>query len=258
MKLLSKKSNSEPLKSLNEREIQERLYGKYHADSSKTTTSSVNTPALPKMEIKNRLEPTFSSQPSTKIGSSNFSAGFLKLLKHFPWKFSSIMFGSLVGAIFALQLLSFWMGTLGKSSRLSHQPTQKIAPNQNQGSVVNIKAPISEIKPKPEPVPPQASAPVLEMKPVPPKPVEEAPKKKYYAVQVCTYFQESEARELTQKLKTLNFHAFYQRGSSNQNINHYLVFLGKEDTYSAAQAKLEGFKKSKEFRSFPDSFIRSV
>ena len=259
MKLFSKKSNSEPLKVLNEREIQERLYGKYHADSPKITAASTNTAVLHKVEAKSRLEPSFSSQPSQKALPLNFSALFFKLQKRFPWRFSGLLIGSVIGGVFVLQLLSFWMGTLSQSSQLISASVRKTTPNQIQTSAVEVeKKPMAGAKPAEEALSPQTAAPTSEAKPTPPR-VSDTPKKKYYAVQVCTYFRESDARELTQELTALNFSAFYQHVSSgSQNVHHYLVFLGKEETYSAAEAKLEAFKKTKRFQSFPDSFIRSV
>ena len=241
MKLFSKKSDSEPLKTLNEREIQVRLYGKYHADSSKITAASTNTTVPHKVEVKSRLAPSCSSQLSQKALPFNFSALFFKFQKRFPWRFSGLLIGSVIGGVFVFQLLSFWMGTLSRSSQSASTSVRKTTPNQIQASTVEVK-----------------NKPIIEAKPTPSR-VSDTPKKKYYAVQVCTYFRESDARELTQELTALNFPAFYQHVSSGgQNVHHYVVFLGKEETYSAAEAKLEAFKKTKRFQSFPDSFIRSV
>ncbi len=258
MKLFSKKSNSEPLKALNEREIQERLYGRYHAGSLKTNAASANTAVLHKVEVKSRLEPS-SSQPSQKVLPFNFSALFFKFQKRFPWKFSGLLIGSVIGGVFVFQLLSFWMGTLSRSAQSISASVRKTTPSQIQTSAIEVKKkPMAGVKPAEKALPPQTMTPTSEAKPAPPR-ASDTPKKRYYAVQVCTYFRESDARELAQELTALNFPAFYQHVSSgSQNVHHYLVFLGKEETYSAAEAKLEVFKKTKQFQSFPDSFIRSV
>jgi cell division septation protein DedD len=254
VKLFSKKTNQEPLKTLNEREIQERLYGKYHADSPKVSaTASVRTATLPKIEVKNRLEPSFSSQPSRKTASLDFASPVIKFFKAIPWKFAGLMLGSLVGIIFVLQILSSWMGSL-KEESVSSRIKKSAAEFREVAQVKIEKASIPALGVKAET---EAIQPIAETKPITPKAA--AFKKKYYAVQVCTYFQESDAKELTQKLNHLNFSAFYQRVYSNaQNTSHYLVFLGKEETQSAAQAQFQAFKKSPEFQSFPDSFVRSI
>lgn len=262
MKFLSKKSNSETLKALNEREIQERLYGKYHADFPKATNSNgpTNTATLFKPEIKSRLEPQFSSQPSSKnpAVSFNFFTLAVKWLKNFPWKFSGLVVGSLAGVIFVLQIFSTWVETLERKS--VQAPTQKSVSMSIEAEPPAVKANLASVSDQNLRVGPlltKTVQPVVEAKPTAPK-VPDLPKKKYYVVQVCTYFQESDARELTQKLQNLNFSAFYHRMISGQGTPHYLVFLGKEETYSQARAQLENFKKTPEFKNFQDSFVRSV
>jgi hypothetical protein len=258
VKFFSKKSKPESLKTLNEREIQERLYGKYHADSPPkvTISKSASTATLTRPEIKSRLEPSFSSPPSQKAVSFRFSVPGIKFLKNFPWKFSGLVLGSLVGAIFLLQILSSWMDTLKKES-VSIRVQKSAVTSASTSAPKTANASIPAAKPLEEVLLAKPVLSVSEPKPPALKAVE-TPKKKYYAVQVCTYFQESDARELTQKLKGLNFTPFYERVTSSQGTLHYLVFLGKQETYSAAQSQLESFKKSSEFQSFQDSFIRSI
>ena len=72
MKFFSKKSNQESLKTLNEREIQQKLYGKYHAESSaKPTSNSVHsgTATLPRPEAKTRLERERDQFVKKQVGS---------------------------------------------------------------------------------------------------------------------------------------------------------------------------------------------
>ena len=84
-------------------------------------------------------------------------------------------------------------------------------------------------------------------------------KKSFYAVQICTYQKESDAKSLSQELKNSNFSAFYLKMQGSQNKNPYfVVFLGKDESYAGANQELKQFRNSEQYQRFPDAFIRSI
>jgi hypothetical protein len=233
VKLFSKKPDTKPLKTLNEREIQERLYGTYHGDQARAHSNSTPVSVVSKVEITRPELSVFIKSAQEKV-PFNLSALILKRLKQFPWKFAGILIGSVLGALFVFHLLSFWIGSFTEAQ-----------------SILEVtKAPLNEANIEKK----SLVVPVSLPSGIESTPPSEVTRKKHYVVQVCTYFRESDARRLTQELASLNFPAFYQKVSSG----HYLVFLGKEETYSAAEAQLQKFKTTKQFESFPDSFISSL
>ncbi|OGX02995.1 MAG: hypothetical protein A3G87_05020 [Omnitrophica bacterium RIFCSPLOWO2_12_FULL_50_11] len=82
---------------------------------------------------------------------------------------------------------------------------------------------------------------------------------KVYAVQVCTYQRESDAVRLTKQLQEMNFKPFYRRMVSRQfRTSYYVVFLGQDPTYAGAQSLLRKFQRTDLFTDFSDSFIQSL
>ena len=88
------------------------------------------------------------------------------------------------------------------------------------------------------------------------KPLSEASKKAYYAVQICTYQKETDAKALEEELKRSNFSAFSLRMQGK--IPYYVVFIGKDESYAGANEKLKEFRASDQYQKFPDAFIRSI
>jgi len=162
-------------------------------------------------------------------------------VKALPWR-SAVGLG--IGLAIALALFrfaSFWLG---------HWTGPSLAPPGVTG------------QPRPEPV-------EAEGRSVPARAVESqstpgsfragTDQQKAYAIQVCTYQRERDAQQLTNELRGLNFSAFYQRIlSPDQKIPFYLVFLGRTESYAAAKAQLEQFRRTALYQKFTDSFVRSI
>jgi len=269
VKLFSKKSESEILRTLDEKEIQKRLYGKYHREevpSSPNNHSNV-TATLPRLEIPKVSKPVPFSE-RLKSFFAYVQDLFSPFLKAFPWRFTGIVIGGLVLAVFLLQGLSFWFSKMKSTPHY----TRHIA-RATKGERAIRKVNVKPVEPKKETFRSEAPKKKVESRtessavlpiaipapPLSPVQAEESLKKKYYSVQVCTYQREQDAQQLTEELKRMGLPAFYLRFlSSQQQIPHYVVFLGKEETYSGANARLKEFRKTQQFQKFPDSFIRSV
>lgn len=244
MKLLSKKSGREAsFHVLNEKEIQERLYGRYHRETM-SRGREVGTNSL--------LSPAGSGpRGSTVFSLSQRLVPFLKtcreftfaLVRKFPWKFAVAITGLLGASLIVFPLISFWFAKAKSVMDASQKVVQEeIQTNPTETAMV---PPVS----RPVPVSvtqSQSNAPIV-------------PKRKYYAVQVCTYERERDARQLTSELRNMNFPAFYRRFlSTRHGIPHYVVFLSQEESFTGANARLNEFRKTKHFLTFSDSFIRSL
>ena len=247
MKFTLKKTETGSLHPLNEKEIQKRLYGRYHRDDTTSAADPNCNSTLPKAEIRNTSRPSF----SLTVWFANFTGRlqglFLKFGRKFPWKFSVIVTGSLIVSVVLLQALSAWFGKVRINSQTPSEP------------VVNKLVSASPIKKSIEVAAPPSLSAAPAARPAATTVDKGVQRKRYYAVQVCTYERETDAQQLTNELKGLNFPAFHLRfPSSQQGLTHYVVFLGKEETYATANAKLNEFRKTKDFQRFPDSFIRSI
>lgn len=238
-KLFSKKSETETLRSLGEEEIQKKLYGRYHRPELKTSnsrreTATVETPEIKSLSSSNLL----SSGPIKKNVSINWEF-VSNALKKFPLKLFATVIGSVAIAIVLFQLMPSWFQK--KETHVSE-------------AVSVTSMPIEETVPQKQPEKLSLTQPVLKttIEKVSPS------SKKYYAVQVCTYQREEDARRLIKQLEILNFPAFFQKTSSSSGLSHYIVFLSKEESYAQANSKLSQFRKTKEFETFSDSFIRSL
>lgn len=237
MKIFSKKSEVESLHALNEKEIQKRLYGRYHREAmpagEKPSTNNAAR-AVPELEIPD-ISRSFSFSNRLKAFPARFQNAFLSFWQKFPWKFSGFLIGFLVAFVILFQVFSSWFGKV------------KAVPPASGLNAVNEPAPLA--------------LPVKKVEVSLPRPTiqAQAPRKSYYAVQICTYQREGDARQLTRVLESLNFPAFYLHNlSAQERITFYTVFLGKEETYAAAKARLNEFRKTEASQKFPDSFIRSL
>ncbi|GEM_PF-4051471 len=248
MKVFLKKPSVDSLHSLNEEEIQKKLYGTYHKNTSSINTggSTFTRPAVASFTGEKRPQPAafhFNFWPPVK---SSF-AYLTKWLKLFPWKFSILITGLLICSISLFQFLS---------SSLSHfhwtnKKTEKIVSTQMVDSSPETQSSKSVTTKKIDMIQEKTST-VTEK-------TTEVPKKSYYAVQICTYQKEADAKALTAELKTSKFSAFYERMQSTQNKTpYYVVFLGKDESFAHATSNLKSFRKSEHYQKFPDAFVRSV
>lgn len=255
MKITLKKVERESLHTLNEKEIQQRLYGRYHRDGAAPVKGSSQNLLSPKFET---------NEPSKSFSFTNWLQNFMNYTQSlfsgfrqkFPWKFAAIITGLLVAVIILFQFLSVWFGKVETASTIP--PKVKMALSNDvlkvpTGTRQSATKKIETVTPAPSEVFSAHLVTTNKMNEA------QAPKKRYYTVQVCTYERESDAQQLTHELKSLNFPAFYlPLPSLQQRITHYVVFLGKEETYAGANTKLNEFRKTEDFQKFPDSFIRSL
>ena len=269
MKLFSKKTETDNLHTLNEKEIQKRLYGKYHREgnSNPGIGRSGSGAMPPQLEIPEVSRPfSFSNQLKNSLAQTrNFLFVFVKKIR---WKFLATVTAALIVAVILFQVFSFLftkIKTLPKpfhfSSKVSHlnkrAAAHKVTPRsaEPKKEAAAVKAIAAEMPQKAMPVP----SVIVPSSPLSlPKPPE-ALKKRYYSVQICTYQREQDAKQLVEELKNADLPAFHLRIlSSQQPFPHYVVFLGKEKTYADANVLLREFRKTQHFQKFPDSFVRSI
>ena len=268
MKLFSKKSEADTLHTLDEKEIQKRLYGRYHRETTVPVhhfNSNVNA-AYPKLEIK---APSKAVPLSTRFNDflMRLKGPFSSFFNTFPWKLAGIVSAGLVISIVLFQALSFWLSRL-KEVSLDHSrnvtahasKTRHVANTKPEDTKERLqKAQVPKKSRTTESATLGSIATTFQSPLSLAKPIEVTLKKKYYSVQICTYQREQDAKQLTEELKDSNLSAFYLRiPSSQQQMPHFVVFLGKEETYAGAGARLKDFQKTQHFQKFPDSFVRSV
>ena len=260
MKLFTKKEEGESLRILNEKEIQKRLYGKYHLEQN------AQTPTLKTHSDSSQLEVPKLSKPFVfpayfKVFAARMQGLLVATTKKFPWKFAMIVTGALTLAVILLQVLSIWFGRIKPSSppETSAVKTEKTNAAAGELKAVESKKIMKTEEGKIELASTSPLSVVTDTKPETLAQKVEMPKRKYYAVQVCTFQREQDAQRLTTELRGLSFEAFYLRmGSSQQRQPHYVVFLSREETYAAADSKLNTFRKTRSFEQFSDSYIRSI
>lgn len=239
MKFFLKKPSDVSLQSLNEEEIQKKLYGTFHKNTKSHQNSSV-TFNTPKQAAFTRPQTSEQTPPSEL--DANIQQSIDKLLKgfqSFPWKFSLVVIGCLILGIYSLQFIS---GALHQFSKLKPSKQYMISATGQSTVKASRKAeqPAAAVPP-----PVQAD-----------KPLSEASKKAHYAVQICTYQKEADAKALEDELKKSNFSAFSLRMQGK--IPYYVVFIGKNESYAGANEKLKEFRSSDQYQRFPDAFIRSI
>lgn len=228
---------------LNEEEIQKRLYGRYHKGTAPKMESPRLSAEMPQLVIKtsSRSVP-WTTQFKTWMIQAASQTGLL--LKKFPWKLFSAVTVLLVLAILGFQHIPSWLSKAKprlnveepvSGETLLTRPVQsrKVSESIDSSSVTLTK--------------PEVGAKTTSI-----------PKKRYFVVQICTYQREQDAKQLTNQLRNLNFSAFYLKSSSSRGLLHYVVFLSKNESYAEANLKLEQFRKTSESRRFSDAFIRSL
>lgn len=220
MIFISKKTSENPLRSLNEEEIQKKLYGKFHKSSQSQNPSSFNTSSV--------LRP---QAAQTEPQESYLKKG-VDALKSIPWKFTLITVGVVIVTIYLFQGMSEFFHQLSER--------KSVAPPVIEESVL---------------VTPPKATPVVKTEA---SKTVAIPKKNYYAVQICTYQKESDAKTLENELNKLGFTAFNLRMQGQHQTSYYVVFVGKNESYSSANNALKEFRKSEQYQRFPDAFIRSV
>lgn len=241
MNLLSRKPKENSLGTLDEKQIQERLYGKYHkggqpiaAPQARTEQTSFTpkglTPPPKKIEIYQEW----------KALSHAWGQAFNQFAKGFPWKMIGSIGIALIASVLIAQNASRWLGHLRQTTPVT-EPSKPAV----QAVVTPVKKPLSS---------PGLSRSESVTTLTPP-----VAKQKHYAVQVCTYQRAKDAEELVKQLQGFNFSAFYKQTASQQErIPLYVVFLDRAETYAEAKAQLAEFRKTEIFQKFSDSFILSL
>ena len=245
--LLSRKAKENSLGTLDEKQIQERLYGKYHRENNSGPTPSVRIgqPPDPKEfvpgEQRNHLFEEW------KALRNAWGQAIRQFFNGFPWKAVASIEIALIAAVLIVQSVSQWMSNQRLSGSMREFQTQSkpIQTLKAPAAAPALKVVSSQrISSSSEP-PPPPSLPVI--------------KQKYYAVQICTYQREKDAEALVKQLQALHFPAFYKRTLSEQErIALFVVFLDRAETYAQAKSQLSEFRKTELFQQFSDSFIRSL
>ncbi|MBI1978052.1 MAG: hypothetical protein HYS55_04805 [Candidatus Omnitrophica bacterium] len=229
---------------LNEEEIQKKLYGRYHKG---TGTQKAEGPRVNVNTQQLVIKTSSQSVPVStrlKVWVIRITSQMGLLLKKFPWKLFSVVTVLLVLAILGFQHIPNWflkgkppLAQAGRMTggKISVEPIQSRKASETiDSSSVTLTKPEAETRET------------------------TTSKKRYFAVQICTYQREQDARQLTGRLHSMNFPAFYSKSSSSRGLSHYVVFLSKEESYAQANSKLAQFRRTSEFRKFSDAFIRSL
>ncbi|OGW82172.1 MAG: hypothetical protein A3G33_10625 [Omnitrophica bacterium RIFCSPLOWO2_12_FULL_44_17] len=279
------------MSTLNEKEIQEKLYGKYlkgtmpvsEKQESISLRPTVEKPAEPNVvhvDLNRVWENAVKVFPTILQETTKF-------LQQVPWRFVGVLAGAVITAIVFIQLISF---TLDKISGIfSHAKSKKQTVSESTESAgskvlssfsradlhkksdalekkvkneLETKAVTSEVVSSHEASLPESDSvnsglPVTSQTAVSDGSV--ARKQKFYAVQICTYQKEADAQKLSGVLKGLNFSPFFRKvDMPQQGTFYYEVYLGRSEDYVSAKAQLEDFKQTELFQKFSDSFIRSL
>ena len=233
---------------LDEKQIQEKLYGQYR----KGTLSSVNKASSV------QLTPQFETSSADRVTSpltffKRFWQGSvalsIRISKIIPWQVVSIVAGSLIASAILFQAILF---VIDKARTIEWKKGKQQIVSSPVGS--NRFAAVGQ---------PAAGKVQLASKPekitiVPAATQTSAAKQKKFAVQVCTYEREDDAAQLVKQLSNLNFSPFYQKSVGKQDRTLYVVFLGSSPTYEEAKLQLDAFKRMPVSQQFQDAFIRSV
>lgn len=242
---------------LDEKQIQEKLYGQYRKGTIPAASKTDSVQLIPALEsqpkpVQNMWVPAF------KSGWSRFALTVIRFFKPIPWPALSIVLISFVASAVLFQAVLFlvekvrtidWNASK-RMTAVSFVETEKslvLPPVQTSPSVkAKLSGAASGVVNSPA-IPQTSSTSQIS-----------AAKPKRYAVQVCTYEREEDAVQLVQRLNQLNFVPFYRKTISRQQKVFYLVFLGSAATYEEARLQLSAFKKTQTSQQFRDAFVRSI
>ena len=230
---------------LDEKQIQEKLYGQYRKGTLPPAEKSNPVELLPHLEssIKKERVSFFKWVKPLLVQTVQLIARVWKMI---PWRAISILAGALIiSAILFQTILLLVTKVKAVSFAAKHQAA--------------LSAPLPQTTPAPPLVKQSPNVSPATAGPSGPIASEnQLAKQKAYAVQVCTYEREEDARQLVGRLARLNFSPFYRRTASTLDKARYEVFLGREKTYANAKALLNQFRRTEPFRNFSDAFIRSI
>lgn len=247
---LGKKREEDSLRPLTEKEIQERLYGRYQNAGGVKEKFDIEFPPPGRKERPLLFGPQLPSPLSLpwrqwllsgQRGGEAVWNGLKSLLDRTS---RGVGMGLLVlGTLFvAVHALNTYRGKAIQE--------QKTRPRG--------ESPESPLKRPSEEVP---SLPAKTVIAPPPPPVENtvAPgPERGYAVQICTYAREEDAGRLVRAIQEAQFPAFVQPMERANGKTFYPVFIGRFQTYQEAQKKLQEFRSKPISNDFPDSFVRAI
>ena len=95
-------------------------------------------------------------------------------------------------------------------------------------------------------------------KKIPLKPTKQKQLAAKYAVQICVYERESEAKQLVNSLKAKKYPAYFTTRISPKGKTYYNICVGKFPTEKTASSFLDKIKGKKEFEEFNDSFVKRL
>ena len=79
-----------------------------------------------------------------------------------------------------------------------------------------------------------------------------------YAVQICVYEKENEAKQLVNNLKAKKYPAYFTTRVSSKGKTYYNRYDGKFPTEKTASSFLDKIKGKKDFEEFKDSFVKKL
>ncbi len=259
MNLLSQKSKEDSLNTLDEKQIQERLYGKYHKGNNSASVPSriIPPPALtPKKSIPNKKKIDVAGE--WKALAHAWAQAFRRYGANFPWKMAGSLGIILIAAVLIVQSVGGWLADRKFQGFVLH--TQEISPSSEPSETLpSVSIPAQKVaSPQAPPASHRGDMPAANP-PAAKQSSETAAKQRFYAVQVCTYQRIRDAQELVKQLQTLHFSAFYKQSFSQaERIPLYVVFLDRVPSYGQAKTQLAEFRKTELFQKFSDSFIQSL
>lgn len=269
-------SEEKAMNTLDEKQIQERLYGKYHKGSSNSLTSTEpkrqSFPTLPVVTKEEKL-----AQAPVVTENVSVLDSILTALSHVPWRFIGILAGAFVVTLLLVNMVAYFLGKTkadhahiagGRLQGPKAVAVEKIssAKTQQPETVKEIVPVVQKVKlpegmgsaAKSEKIAlAETSAAATTVVAEPTKPLEKVVKQRFYGVQICTYQRQADAQTLVSELNQRGFNAFFKEVPSQQK-EFYVVYLNRSKTYAEAQHALNKFKQSDLHSRFRDSFIRSI
>jgi len=307
----NKNKSNIPLRPLNEKEIQEKLYGTYRKKSQRNlrpassaqllkplkedpvgTTTTVKS-VVERVEASEFIESPSVTQAEVSSESELPTPQWLKIATHcqfnllgtvqdfirrlialFAWKYTSAV---VIGAIILFSVAQIpWSDIFSKSQKIgtndffaSEKKNQIVIMSRSDTTQVEV---VDEGKTSEQP-PVENIANDLNTKPAETDEAqsiqtesdgsdggEMAPPAaaRQYTIQVCTYVAETDAQGLVDKLIADKLPAFYEPSGnlSGGQAKFYVVYLGRDNSYTDSRIRLNRFKTMPIAQDFTDAFIR--
>ena len=230
------------MKPLNEREVQEKLYGKYHraGASASSPTSEIETEPTPQLKpqpkavVKEKRPPTKEKVPQKpKVAAqelfpdlSSPQASEVKPPRQSPARSKNLQpVASDQARFFVVFLLAVGIVLLAVALRSKPIPSKSFS---TRSSVV-----------------PSSRQTALKQTDAPPT----LPEPKRFTIQAIVYVKKDQAELFAQELKEKNLQASIEQETSSKGQPRYLVFVGEFPTAGEAAKSLESFT-----RSYPELF----